>query len=361
MQIIHTADIHLKEYKDKRWEALETLISLCEKREIDYLFIAGDLFDKNISGSILQNNLRELFSDLSFDIFFIPGNHDITAIQEGDYFGDNLIPINSIENPVIKDKITIWGLPYQQNMTNEKILKQLEYVKENINKNKLNILLFHGELIDSFFSKEDYGNEEDTRYMPVRIDDFKDVGVDYILAGHFHTSYNIFEIEKESYFIYPGSPVSITKKELGKRRINYISSNEKPKPLKLNSFYYDFKKIDLDPYSEISPVDEIRKMIKEVEKDSNLIMEINGFFNGDKWNINEEEMVDFVNELLNKKNINYDSSDIKFNFKEISFILESDIFKKFIDLIDEKKYKKEKKDKLKKIMIKAMAGLKYEN
>lgn len=246
-------------------------------------------------------------------------------------------------------------------MTNEKILKKLEYVKENINKNKLNILLFHGELIDSFFSKDDYGDEQDTRYMPVRIDDFKDIGLDYVLAGHFHTSYNIFEIEKDSYFIYPGSLVSITKKEIGKRRVNKIIPDVKPKPLKVNSFYYDFRKLDFDPFSGISPIEEIKEKLKGVEEDCSLIMEVNGFFNGDKWNINEEELVNFIKELLNRKNIKYDYSDLQFNFKEISFILESEIFQKYINLLEEKEYKENKKEKLKKIIIRAMAGLKYEN
>ncbi len=363
MEIIHTADIHLKEYKDERWKALEKLVGFCEEKDIDFLLIAGDLFDANISGEILQNNLRELFSDLSFDIIFIPGNHDVTAIQEGDYFGDNLKIIEDIKNPVNTKQAKIWGLPYSQNMTNEGILKKLEFVKENINNDKTNILLLHGELIDSFFSKEDYGEEEETRYMPVKIDDFKNIGLDYVLAGHFHTSYNVFKIGKNSFFIYPGSLVSITKKEVGKRRVNYINLNEnsKPKPIKVNSFYYLYKKIEFYPYSEISPINKIKNELEKIDTDSGLIMEIDGFFNGEKWDVTEEELVNFIKNQLYDKKIKYDSSDLKFKFKEISYILESDIFQKFISLLNSKDYDEKKKENLKKIVIKAMTGLKYEN
>jgi len=49
MKILHTADIHLREYKDDRWKMLQKLIEIGKKEEIDkYLWQAGkEYFPKN--------------------------------------------------------------------------------------------------------------------------------------------------------------------------------------------------------------------------------------------------------------------------------------------------------------------------
>ncbi|MCB0298229.1 MAG: metallophosphoesterase, partial [Calditrichaeota bacterium] len=41
MKILHTADLHIREYNDARWQALQELIQLGQAREIDVLVISG--------------------------------------------------------------------------------------------------------------------------------------------------------------------------------------------------------------------------------------------------------------------------------------------------------------------------------
>ena len=49
MKILHTADIHLREYEDERWRALEKLIEIGRKERIGIFLVSGDLFDKDIN------------------------------------------------------------------------------------------------------------------------------------------------------------------------------------------------------------------------------------------------------------------------------------------------------------------------
>jgi len=51
MKILHTADVHLREVGDKRWEALQKLIEAAKKEGAEILAISGDLFDKGITGT----------------------------------------------------------------------------------------------------------------------------------------------------------------------------------------------------------------------------------------------------------------------------------------------------------------------
>ncbi len=358
MKIIHTADIHLKEYSDVRWKALEEILSVCSEREVDVLTISGDLFDENISGEVLQNKLRELFSNLHFKVKFIPGNHDISAINKGSYFGDDFEVINDYRTPVRIKDFEIWGLPFRENETNEKILNKLEYIKKNKDPEKTNILLFHGELMDSFFSGEDYGDEESGRYMPVRKSDFEKSGLDFVLAGHFHSSFNLFEIDAKTKYIYPGSPVSITKKETGRRKVLLIE-DEKYKPIDVKSFYYSRLDYKLDPYSENNPKKDLKKILKVQDPDASLLVNIGGFFNGQKYDITEKELVEFVKQSIDEYDFKYKPEDLNFKFKDISYILESEIYKKFRKILNQENYKNQKE--INKIVVKAMSEVEYEN
>ncbi|MCB0277342.1 MAG: metallophosphoesterase, partial [Calditrichaeota bacterium] len=45
MKILHTADVHIREKDDERWQALAHLLELGKAHQINVLVIAGDLFD----------------------------------------------------------------------------------------------------------------------------------------------------------------------------------------------------------------------------------------------------------------------------------------------------------------------------
>ena len=62
MRVLHTADIHLREYGDERWETLQKLIDIGKKEKIDIFVISGDLFDKGINAENLRPTIREIFS-----------------------------------------------------------------------------------------------------------------------------------------------------------------------------------------------------------------------------------------------------------------------------------------------------------
>jgi len=67
MKILHTADIHLREYQDERWETLQTLIELGKEAKVSIFVICGDLFDKDVDAEKLRPQIRELFSSCHLD------------------------------------------------------------------------------------------------------------------------------------------------------------------------------------------------------------------------------------------------------------------------------------------------------
>src|SRR3989304_3361210 len=87
MKILHTADIHLREYGDERWQTLKTLIDIGKKEKIEVFAISGDLFDEKIDAENLRPKIREIFSNNGFNIVLIPGNHDHDVYKDM-YFGE---------------------------------------------------------------------------------------------------------------------------------------------------------------------------------------------------------------------------------------------------------------------------------
>ena len=86
MRILHTADIHLREYEDDRWKTLKKLIEIGKEEEVEIFVVSGDLFDKGIDAETLRPKIREIFSNNGFKIILIPGNHDSESYKSGMYF-----------------------------------------------------------------------------------------------------------------------------------------------------------------------------------------------------------------------------------------------------------------------------------
>ena len=75
--VIHTADLHL----DAETQVLsDVFISICEsaqKEHIDFLLIAGDLFDTAVPDERTLSLVRRAFGNLVHTrVVYIPGNHD---------------------------------------------------------------------------------------------------------------------------------------------------------------------------------------------------------------------------------------------------------------------------------------------
>ncbi len=331
MNILHTADLHLKSINDERWYALKTLLSLAKEKEIELFIIAGDLFDDYNAAEELRIQIRELFSNNPFRIIISPGNHDREIFKKGLYFGDNVVVLESFKKQYTYKGIDIWSLGYEDLDTVE-VLERLKYIQSLTAPDRINLLVYHGELLDAFFSYEDFG-EEKRRYMPVKLSFFADLNFKYILAGHFHSRFNIREINK-NYFVYPGSPVSITERETGQRHVNIFSLPGPPQAFLVDTFYYKVMNIELDPFETKRQIEKIKEEIAQTPDFAKIILNLKGYINR-------------ANSLDEKKLINLFKSILKPNdklipeFKDISYILEDELFKRTYTGIKQLDNKKE--------------------
>ena len=346
MKILHTADIHLKSFGDERWTALETIIEIAKRERIDILTVSGDLFDAETDTENLRPKIQDVFSNNGFKIVLIPGNHDCTVCQ-GMYFGSDATILTDLAKPFEQENVRIWGFPFEE-ITTEEIIEKLAFLKNKLDKEHINILLHHGELLDAFFSRRDFGEEGEQRYLPLKLSYFKDMKLDYVLSGHFHSNFRVWKFDGGGFFVYPGSPISITKKETGQRKLNLFEVGKDPTPYLLETPYFEEVAITLDPFKEDHPLEIVKEELSKVKPTAHVILTINGYINGNKIGMTEDSFAKAVQEETKNK------CETHFEFKDVESILENDLFKSYLEKLDKRGFTDERKVQLRNLAIKAM-------
>lgn len=346
MKILHTADLHLRAFGDERWTALEAIVEVCRAEGASILAICGDLFDTDTAAEDLRTSIRELFSGNQFHTVIIPGNHDTASYKAGYYFGEQVTFFNNEdyrENVYDLDSARIIGIPFEDVEAME-LLRKVRNLAPLLTEDRTNIILYHGELLDAFYSRSDFGPEGERRYMPAQLSYFEDLGVDYVLAGHFHTKFDVWSIGPSGYFVYPGSPVSVTKREVGQRKVNLFEAGEPPREYPLDTEHFEQVDIMLNPLLDVDPLDLVRERLSEVHPMATILLTIGGYVAQA-----EDELVSQIADLLGGRPV-----EPSYQFRDIRDILTHPLFEMFERKLAEEEHDQEQASRLRDTVIQAM-------
>lgn len=256
-RIVHTADVHLTPDADERLTALKAILSRADQFDADVVTIGGDLFDDHHAAEHLRSSLRDVFSDRSYPILTIPGNHDADAFSQNLFFGDSFIPATTepFDHYVI-DNVRITALPYTPHATDELLVA----LQNRDSFDGVECLLVHCSLeapIDG-----SVGDESEQRYFPISKEQLAELDFDYYLAGHYHTHHRT-DLAHGGTFLYPGTPASVTRSETGPRTSVHIdtSGTQTVQLYSLDSFHYDSLSLRVTPDREQDVLDEIESQV----------------------------------------------------------------------------------------------------
>lgn len=219
MKFVHIADVHFdcpfsslsvrENLSDNRRleqrKVFKKVIEYIKDNNINYLFIAGDLYETEYVKSSTINYINDLFLEIpNTKIFISPGNHD--PYIKNSYYSKFEFPQNvyifknsNFECKEYQD-LNIYGMGFQ-----DFYCKDVNFGSINLIKNdKPNVLLMHSSLSS---------NEENREYNPVSENKLNELGFDYIALGHIHKPY--YNLENFQKIVYPGSLVSRGFDELG--------------------------------------------------------------------------------------------------------------------------------------------------
>jgi DNA repair exonuclease SbcCD nuclease subunit len=127
MKFIHTADIHLGKsfvflgdkgnlLRDAQLDVLRKITDLAKSESVDFLIIAGDLFESNeVSSRLIKKTIEILKSVDPIPVLVSPGTHDLLdeeSVYKRKEFRDSNIKVFGIDGTVIKVKdAAIHGRP----------------------------------------------------------------------------------------------------------------------------------------------------------------------------------------------------------------------------------------------------------
>jgi DNA repair exonuclease SbcCD nuclease subunit len=352
LKILHTSDVHLREHEDPRWNALERILSLGKKKAIDLLVVGGDLFDSKSAADSLHAEVQSLFDSTVFPIILLPGNHDAEAYPQGSYFGKSVRVIEDLYRPVEMGDAVIWGFPFA-NLKGEEILGSLRRCADKVDRHRCNLLVFHGELLDVSGDWQNYGEEGELRYMPVKLSYFAHLPWDYVLAGHFHTRFTVRQIKEGGFFVYPGSPLPVSRKETGKRKINLLETGGPPEECPLDTPFFHELEIRLDPFRDIDPLSLLEKELKTLPPDARILLRIHGFFDHTRLKMTEQQLADGIDAAVAGR-----IEDRDLQIRDIHEVLQDEIFLWFNQRLGERLLDEERKGEIRELAVRALMEMK---
>ena len=225
VRFVHAADLHLDapfsgvDASDpavksalvaSTLEAFERIVALCLDEKVDFLIIAGDVYDnaRNFNAQLRFQQQTALLAEAGIPVFIVEGNHDPESARPRDLrLPDNVhyFSTQSVERvPVERDGqlvCALYGRGYARAAETRNLAK--DYHRSPTDAVAIGVL--HANV---------GGREGFEDYAPASVDDLRAAGMDYWALGHIHKP----EVLSESpAIVYAGCPQGRSPKEDGVR------------------------------------------------------------------------------------------------------------------------------------------------
>lgn len=238
IKFIHTGDLHLGlkfqnvsfdkdkaiERRIELWNTFERIVKYSIDKNMNFLFIAGDLFEEAYFTVSDIRRVRDNFRRAeNVNIVISAGNHDFKgkkSLYNTIEWTENVTIFNGngIQKKGFSELNTsIYGYSWDSmEIVQHDLFKDLN---ESINKDKNNILVLHGDISNN------------SSYLPLNINSLNELDMDYIALGHIHKP----EILVKN-IAYCGCPEPLDFGEIGERGIIQGSINKKDLKFELIPF-----------------------------------------------------------------------------------------------------------------------------
>lgn len=225
VRFIHTADNHLgspfkglgkkdsqmaKKAKEASYRAFEVIIDRAIEEKVDFLIVAGDLYDtefQHIQERVFVIKQFERLRQLQIPVFLVQGNHDFwqeSALHMS--FPDNTYVFGtSVETIYLttksNERIALTGFSYPRRWVSERMVNDFPNRESHVD---VQIGIYHGFL--------DGSDKEAAAYAPFSIGEMQAKQYDYWALGHIHQRQVLSD---DPLIVYPGNSQGFKRKELG--------------------------------------------------------------------------------------------------------------------------------------------------
>ncbi|RMH06416.1 MAG: DNA repair exonuclease [Nitrospirae bacterium] len=226
-RFVHTADLHIDSpfrglsevapslqsvMQNATFEAFARIVQLCVEKHVDFLIIAGDVYDATDRNLRALTRLRQAFEQLAdhqIEVFVCHGNHDPLSGWGAQFSWPDNVTIFGAEAveacPVLKNGVEVarvYGISYAV----ERITDNLARAFRKETQAPWSIGVLHTNVGN---------NPYHLNYAPCQLDDLLASGMDYWALGHVHAHRVLHEANPV--VIYPGNPQGRHPRESGPR------------------------------------------------------------------------------------------------------------------------------------------------
>ncbi|EAF9235432.1 exonuclease SbcCD subunit D [Listeria monocytogenes] len=235
IQFLHMADLHLdspfiglstlpqplfSDIQESTFQSLERITTVAIKEAVDFVLIAGDIYDSEDQSVRAQARFSKEMKRLevaNIPVFMIHGNHDFIEKHKEKLTLPSNVHVFSEQVEVMSHKtatgvsVNIYGFSY-----NERHIRSSRVDKYKIQGNAdFHIALLHGSEVSS--------SEEHDVYAPFRVQEISKKGFDYWALGHIHKRQLLAESPS---IYYPGNIQGRNRKESGEKGASIITLSE---------------------------------------------------------------------------------------------------------------------------------------
>ncbi|EEO9599887.1 exonuclease SbcCD subunit D [Listeria monocytogenes] len=235
IQFLHMADLHLDSpfiglstlpqplfsaIQESTFQSLERITTVAIKEAVDFVLIAGDIYDSEDQSVRVQARFSKEMKRLevaNIPVFMIHGNHDFIEKHKEKLTLPSNVHVFSEQVEVMSHKtatgvsVNIYGFSY-----NERHIRSSRVDKYKIQGNAdFHIALLHGSEVSS--------SEEHDVYAPFRVQEISKKGFDYWALGHIHKRQLLAESPS---IYYPGNIQGRNRKESGEKGASIITLSE---------------------------------------------------------------------------------------------------------------------------------------
>ncbi|MFV0520699.1 MAG: exonuclease SbcCD subunit D [Lachnospirales bacterium] len=348
MRFLHTSDLHIGKrigkfsLEDLHKEFFEYLVKVCDEKDVQVLFIAGDVFNVPspdfISERIFYEGINNLACDGKRIVIISAGNHDSSkkidvasslcldkgiifiptissVVNNGDAIQFKNFKLFNIQEGAFKIQIEDeilsvinLGCPTEENINfyknnyekvklaenyQDRIKEILETKKDFFKKDTLNFFMGHIYLNGTFELSESETNYNIGGLYSVNSKSVPE-NYDYIALGHLHKKQKVKSVENA---YYSGSPISFSKSEANHKKYIIYGEIDKNKKMNLEEIEVNLSKKTF--YKSFKETDEIIKYISENNFENTYVyFELcdEKFFNP-KYNENNEKLINLLNDM----------------------------------------------------------------
>jgi DNA repair exonuclease SbcCD nuclease subunit len=235
VRFVHASDLHLDatfggvDATDEKvagalerstLEALDRVVQLCIDRKVDFLVIAGDLYnssDHSLRAELAFQRAMRRLADTGIDAFVVRGNHDpADGWSAGLELPESVVvfPADRVERrEVVRDGevvCAVYGRSFGTRLVTENLA--LEFSREE--GDPFAVAVLHANV----GQREGWDN-----YAPCTADDLRAAGMDYWALGHIHAAGRVSDIPPASY---SGSTQGLDPTEEGPRGCYVVHLDE---------------------------------------------------------------------------------------------------------------------------------------